>query len=127
MSTFEDLKKSIEDGVENTITLALDDDTELECGISAVFQVLGRDYIALYPLNEGDGEVFLYRMSCTGDDKLNLENIVDDLEFELVEESFEKFIDEKLFYDDGEFDQIDKAYQDLVEEPDEEKQGKDES
>ena len=30
MNKFEDLKKSIEDGKENTITLALDDDTELE-------------------------------------------------------------------------------------------------
>jgi len=100
MSKFEDLKKRIEDGEENTITLALDDDSELECGVSAVFQVLDRDYIALYPLDEGDGEVFLYRMSYTGDDELNLENIVDDLEFELVEEAFEKFIDEKLFYED---------------------------
>ena len=45
----------------NTITLTLDDDTEIECAILTVFPVDAQEYIALLPLDENgqnqDGEV----------------------------------------------------------------------
>ena len=39
MSKFEDLQKSIEEDEENTVILALDDDTELDCGVGITFKV----------------------------------------------------------------------------------------
>ena len=36
----------------NTITLTLDDDTEIECAILTVFPVEKQEYIALLPLDE---------------------------------------------------------------------------
>ena len=51
------------DGV--TVTLTLDDDSTIECGIVGIFDADNREYIALLPLDENgknsDGEVFLYR------------------------------------------------------------------
>ena len=47
----------------NTITLTLDDDTEIECAILTVFPVEKQEYIALLPLDENgqnqSGEVYL--------------------------------------------------------------------
>ena len=47
-----------------TVTLTLDDDTELECAVITIFEADGHDYIALLPL-EGedfeDGSVYLYQ------------------------------------------------------------------
>lgn len=51
----------------NTITLTLDDDTEVECAILTIFPVDAQEYIALLPLDENgqnqNGEVYLYRFS----------------------------------------------------------------
>ena len=91
MSELDNLKKKVEEGEVATITLFLDDNTEMECDISAIFQVEDKDYIALTPIYDYETEeVFLYRLSHIGDDDLNLENIVDDLEFECVAEAFEE-------------------------------------
>lgn len=53
----------------NTITLTLDDDTEIECAILTVFPVEKQEYIALLPLDENgqnqSGEVYLYKFSRT--------------------------------------------------------------
>ena len=54
------------DPVENhkTITLTMEDDTEVECAILTVFPVDAKEYIALLPLDENgqneSGEVYLY-------------------------------------------------------------------
>ena len=91
MRKIEDFKKSVEDGEVATLTLFLDDNTEMDCDISAIFQVEDKDYIALTPIYDYETEeVFLYRVSHIGDDDLNLENIVDDHEFERVAEAFEE-------------------------------------
>lgn len=48
-----------------TVTLTLDDDSEVTCAILTIFPAGGKEYIALLPLNEDgeneDGEVYLYR------------------------------------------------------------------
>ena len=49
---------------EMTVTLTLDDGTDLECVVLTIFEAADREYIALLPLdgNEAeDGEVYLYR------------------------------------------------------------------
>ena len=89
-------KKSVEDGEDITVTLALDDDTELECVVVAIFKVQDKDYIALLPREDNDDEqVFLYRLKNTLDSGLEFENIVDDNEFELVAQAFDALTDER--------------------------------
>lgn len=82
---------------EMTVTLTLDDGTEMECAIITIFEAGKREYIALLPLNEDgqndDGEVYLYRYSETEDGEPDLENIEDDEEYEIVAEAFDEFLD----------------------------------
>ena len=95
MRKIEDFKKSVEDGEVATLTLFLDDNTEMDCDISAIFQVEDKDYIALTPIYDYETEeVFLYRLKNTLDSGLEFENIVDDNEFELVAEAFDERPDE---------------------------------
>ena len=88
------IKKSVEDGEDITVTLALDDDTELECVVVTIFKVQDKDYIALFPREDnGDEQVFLYHLRNTLDSGLEFENIVDDNEFELVAQAFDALTD----------------------------------
>ena len=95
----EDLNKR-EEQEEMTVTLTLEDDTELECIVLTIFQAGDRDYIALLPM-EGqeaeEGEVFLYRYSETEDGTPNLENIEDDDEYEVVADAFDELLDEEEY------------------------------
>ena len=90
-------EKAIETPV---ITLTLEDDTELECALLAVFPVNGQDYAAMIPveqLDDEDGEIFLYRYKELGNDELDITNIEDDAEFEEVSEAFDALLDEEEF------------------------------
>ncbi len=95
----EDLNK-MEEQEEMTVTLTLEDDTELECIVLTIFQAGDKDYIALLPMEGQDaeeGEVFLYRYSETEDGTPNLENIEDDDEYELVADAFDELLDEEEY------------------------------
>lgn len=95
----EDLNK-MEEQEEMTVTLTLEDDTELECVVLTIFQAGDKDYIALLPMEGQDaeeGEVFLYRYSETEDGTPNLENIEDDDEYELVADAFDELLDEEEY------------------------------
>ena len=84
-----------EEREEMTVTLTLDDDTELECAVLTIFEAAGRDYIALLPLDgaEGEeGEVYLYRYSEV-DGQPELDNIQDDDEYEAAADAFDEFLD----------------------------------
>ena len=116
MNDFDNFKYGFRNSDEMAITLTLEDDTELLCGVIAIFPAQDKDYIALTPLNEETDEVFIYRFKLMDVDEPIpiLENIEDDHEFELVGEAFEKLFEEeeeKLFEefvdDNDEFDQID--------------------
>lgn len=100
MSENNNFEYGIQDEEEMTVTLTLDDDTELECGVVAIFPVQDRDYIALLPLDDETEDVFLYRFNQSSDDELELENIEDDEEFEMVAEAYDALID------DAEFDEM---------------------
>ena len=86
------------------VTLEMDDGTTAECEILTIFEVNGRDYIALLPLDEKgspneDGTVYIYRYQEDEDGNPSLENIMDDAEYEAVEERFDELLDEAEFED----------------------------
>ncbi|MBP3879007.1 MAG: DUF1292 domain-containing protein [Lachnospiraceae bacterium] len=85
------------------ITLTLDDNTELDCAILAIFPVDDKDYIALLPLGEeeDDDEVLIYRFIDKGDDAdPELENIDDDDEYDAAADAFDEILDEMEFDED---------------------------
>ncbi len=80
------------------ITLTLDDGSEIECAVLAVFPVNNNDYIALLPQNaDDDAEVYLYRFIQHDDDEIELLNIEDDDEFEAVSDAFDEMLDDEEF------------------------------
>lgn len=106
------------EGVENemTVTLTLDDGSELECIVLTIFPVGEQQYIALLPITEEEeeeSEVFLYRFLESSDGELDLQNIESDEEYEAVTEAFDEFLDAQ------EFDEM-MADEDDIEEDEEE-------
>ena len=91
-----DEKELNEEEQEMTVTLTLDDDTEVACVVLTVFNAGEHEYIALLPMEGADseeGEVYLYRYSETEDGTPNLDNIEDDDEYEIVAEAFDELLD----------------------------------
>ena len=80
----------------DTITLTLDDDTELQCSILGVFDVEGievKEYIALLP--EDDETVLIYQYKELENDEIELLTIEDDDEFDKVSAAFDSLFDEE--------------------------------
>lgn len=79
-----------------TITLTLNDDTEIECAILTTFPVKEKNYIALLPLDENgqpaSEEVYLYTFSITESGDPMLSNIDSDEEYEEAAEVFNKIV-----------------------------------
>ena len=81
---------------EMTVTLTLDDGSELECVVLTIFEAGDKEYIALLPLDgqeAEDGEVYLYRYSEDENGTPDLENIVSDEEYEIVADAFDELLD----------------------------------
>ncbi len=96
-------RNKMEEQEEMTVTLTLDDNTELECVVLTIFQAGEKDYIALLPMEGQDveeGEVYLYRYKETEEGVPELENIEDDQEYEIVADAFDELLDE------AEYDEI---------------------
>lgn len=85
----------------DTMTLSLDDGTELECAVLAIFPVQEKKYIALSPMSgEDEGTVYLYHFaSDENDEEVTLLNIEDDDEFDAVSDAFDELLDEEEFAD----------------------------
>ena len=85
-----------------TVTLNLDDGTNVECAVLTIYQAAGKEYIALLPLNENgeneDGEVYLYRFS-EANGEPTLENIEDDDEYEAASDGFDQWLDDQEYND----------------------------
>ena len=80
---------------EMTVTLTLDDGTELECVVLTKFEEADKEYIALLPLdgNEAeDGEVYLYRYTEINGTP-DIQNIESDEEYEIVADAFDELLD----------------------------------
>ena len=86
---------------EATVTMTLEDGTELCCDVIAIFPANGREYIALLPDKVIDGfeenEVFLYRYAELDGDDISLEPIEDEEEYEIVADAFDELLDEEEF------------------------------
>ena len=85
---------------EMTVTLTLDDGSELECVVLTIFEAGDKEYIALHPLDgqeAEDGEVYLYRYSEDENGTPDLENIVSDEEYEIVADAFDELLDTEEF------------------------------
>ncbi len=85
---------------EMTVTLTLDDGSELECVVLTIFEAGGRDYIALLPMEGEDaeeGEVYLYRYMEDEDGNPSLDNIEDDDEYEVVSDAFDELLDDQEY------------------------------
>ena len=86
---------------EITVTLTLDNDEEIECAVLTVYEAGGRQYIALLPLDENgeseEGDVYLNRYIDTDPENPDLENILDDEEYEIAADAFDEWLDEQEF------------------------------
>ena len=90
------------DQEEVTVTLTLDDGSQLECVVLTIFDAGEREYIALLPMDgqeAEEGEVYLYRYSEDANGNPNLENIEDDEEYDIVADAFDELLD-KQGYDE---------------------------
>ena len=85
---------------EVTVTLTLDDGSQLECVVLTIFDAGEREYIALLPMDSeetDEGEVYLYRYTEDADGNPNLENIESDEEYDIVAEAFDDLLDEQEY------------------------------
>ena len=94
------MKQNNTEFTEDTITLYLDNDQEVECDILAIFPIKDQFYVALMPQSPVDGydegEYFLYRYASDGNN-VELSDIETDAEWEAVEDKFEELLDEDEF------------------------------
>ncbi len=75
----------------SVITLKFDDETEEECEILGVFDLEGKEYIALLP-EGGDGDVYLYIYKDLNDEEFDILDIEDDAEFERAAAEFDRLV-----------------------------------
>lgn len=91
----EDVKKSVEmEDEAEVITLEFDDGLEVEAEIMGIFEVDGKEYIALIPDDDTD-DVYLYGYKDVTEEEFELIDIEDDAEFEKVAAEFEKLTAEE--------------------------------
>ena len=83
---------------EAIITLEFEDEegklTEVECEIMGVFDVAGKEYIALIP-DDGTDDVYIYGYKEVGEEEFELVDIEDDAEFEAAVAEFDKIMEEE--------------------------------
>ena len=86
------------------VELKLDDGRNVMCEVVTIFEVGGADYVALAPETsdalEPEQEVWFYRYFENQDDpnaEPILEYIEDDLEYEIVLDAFEEYLDNQYF------------------------------
>lgn len=80
-----------------TITLTLDDNSELVCIVLGIFEFEGNEYIALIPEDEEEGDdVYIYTYKELAEDEIELDIIEDDELFERVSDKFDElFVEEE--------------------------------
>lgn len=88
-----DEKNNIEVEESDVITLEFEDGAEVECEILGVFDLKGKEYIALIP-DDGTDDVYIYGYKEVGDDEFELIDIESDEEFEAAVAEFDKIMTE---------------------------------
>lgn len=89
---------------EMTVELKLDDGRDVMCEVITILEVGGLEYVVLAPKEdnplEPEQEVWFYKYSENPDDPNEepvLSNIEDDLEYEIVLDAFEEYMDNQYF------------------------------
>ena len=85
---------AIEEEEAEFITLEFEDGTEVEAEIMGIFDVDGKEYIALIPDDDSD-DVYLSGYKEVDDAEFELIDIEDDDEFDKVVKVFEELTDEE--------------------------------
>ena len=75
------------------IPIEMEDGSEIECEVLAIFPVDGKQYIALIDKDHEDSDIWLYRFVPVGEEEFNIEDIEDDKEFEKVEDAFNQMVE----------------------------------
>lgn len=88
----EDKRLNEEDEID-VITLEFDDGTEVEAEVMGIFEVDGKEYIALIPDDDSD-DVYIYGYKEISDEEFELLEIEDD-EFERAVEEFDRITAEE--------------------------------
>ena len=98
MEIFEDAL--FDDENKSTVTITLEDNTEIECVVLSIFEAGERNYIAVLPEeeNEEESQVYLYRYE-EEDGTPILSNIETDEEYKIVADTFDEILDEEEFYE----------------------------
>ena len=78
---------------EMTVTLTLDDGTDLECVVLTIFEAADKEYLPLDGNEAEDGEVYLYRYTEDADGNPDIQNIESDEEYEIVADAFDELLD----------------------------------
>lgn len=77
-----------------TITLEFDDGESVLCDPIGIFEVDGKEYLALEPVDETSDEVFIYGYHEIGEDEFELLDIEDDETFDKVTAEFDRIVEE---------------------------------
>lgn len=84
----------------DTVTLPLDDGTEIVCEVVMIFTVDDQDYIALLPPDgyDEEGTVYLYRFfDADQEEDIVVESIDSDEEWEKVADAYDEILDLEEF------------------------------
>ena len=92
---------------EMSITITLDDDTEVECEVVTILTVDEKDYIVVLPQDGGErfpeDEVWIYGYKENPDDSNEEPELIyidDDDEYERVADAFDEYLDNLEFLDE---------------------------
>lgn len=78
-----------------TVPLMLEDDTQIECYVIAIFNIGVREYIALLPKDQSEQEILLFRYNSLIDDEIEIKNIEDEEEWEQAVTKFDELMEEE--------------------------------
>jgi len=84
----------IEEDQPEVITLEFEDGLEVEAEIMGIFDVDGKEYIALIPDDDTD-DVYLYGYKEVNEEEFELIDIEDDAEFDKVAAEFDRLTEEE--------------------------------
>ncbi|MBP3702425.1 MAG: DUF1292 domain-containing protein [Lachnospiraceae bacterium] len=79
------------------VTLTLEDDTELDCEVIAIYPASnGKSYAAVTPVDETSDDLFFFRVepSEEDEDEAILNDIEDEDELEIAADAFDELLDE---------------------------------
>lgn len=100
------INNEAEEDAFDQVTLTLEDGSELVCDVIAIYPCGEREYIALLPEDDPDGDFLLYRFIDNGDGNYELDDIESDEELEDASDAFDELLDneefDEMFDEDGE-------------------------